>query len=120
MLDEVEHLKFNDNKLDFFEVRQIETGAKIEQMPLPKASCETIEFVYLHIPAENDSDQVNQEIQVLIDQAQLPENQVRIADNLNDAHPLIKKTFGHRLLNFRIYQRICRFVCVHGFGAAFR
>jgi hypothetical protein len=47
--------------------RRIETGAKVEQTPLPKATDETTEFVFLYVPTVNGSDKVNQEIQAMID-----------------------------------------------------
>ncbi len=72
--------------------RRIETGAKIKPTPLPKATGETKEFVYLYVPAQDGPDKIHSEIQAMIDREDLPENQIRIAANFDDAHPLVKKT----------------------------
>lgn len=72
--------------------RRIETGAKIQPTSLPKATNETKEFVHLYVPAEDGSDKVSPEIQAMIDREELLENQIVIADDLDDSHPLIQKT----------------------------
>ena len=71
--------------------RRIEAGAILAPTPLPKAKETTVEFVYLYM-LDDSSSRVNQEIQIMIDQENLPENQIKIADNFDDAHPLVKKT----------------------------
>lgn len=54
--------------------RRIETGAKIQPTPLPKATAETKEFVYLRVPADDGSDRVSPEVQAMIDREELSEN----------------------------------------------
>ena len=72
--------------------RRIETGAKIEPASLPKTTTETTEFVFLYVDVLDGSDKFHQEIQAMIDREDLPENQIKIADDLENAHPLVKKT----------------------------
>lgn len=72
--------------------RRIETGAKINKPPLPETSKKTTDFVYLRISSPDSSDRVSGEIQSKIDAEYLPENLIKISDNLDDAHPLVKKT----------------------------
>lgn len=70
--------------------RRIETGASIAPTPLPEATDKTREFIYFSI--SDNSDKVSSEIQAKIDQADLPKNQIKIAADLVDAHPLVEKT----------------------------
>lgn len=72
--------------------RRIETGTKVTQTPLPAATKKTREFIYMNVPAADGTDRISEEIQAKIDQEDLPENQIKIADNLDDAHPLVIKT----------------------------
>lgn len=70
--------------------RRIETCARVEPTPLPEASETTTKSVYLYVP--NLTDEVNQDIQAKIDREVAPENQIKIADDLENAHPLVRKT----------------------------
>ena len=70
--------------------RRIETGAKIDRTPLPEASETATEFVFLYV--SDDPDKVSEEIQVKIDLEVLPENQIKIAEDLIADHPLVRKT----------------------------
>lgn len=70
--------------------RKIETGAKITPTPLPQATEKTRQFISFTVP--DDSDKVSSEIQAKIDQADLPENQIKIADDFVNVHPLVEKT----------------------------
>jgi hypothetical protein len=72
--------------------RRIETGAKIEPMPLPKASDKTGRYVYINAVTDDDIIKLSPEILTIVNQEALAENQIKIADNFNDAHPLITKT----------------------------
>lgn len=72
--------------------RRIETGETIKPTPLPKATSETKEFVYLNVPVSDGSNKVDPEIQAMIDHEDLPENQIKIAEDFEDAHPVVKKT----------------------------
>lgn len=72
--------------------RRIETGSKITKTPLPKSTKKTREYIYMNVPAADGPGRVSDEIQAKVDQEDLPENQIKIADNLDDAHPLVIKT----------------------------
>lgn len=69
--------------------RRIETGAKIAPTPLPPADEKTTRFVFLSV--SDESDRVSAEVQAKIDFEDKPENQIKIAKHLSDAHPLVKK-----------------------------
>lgn len=71
--------------------RRVETGAVIKPTSLPEATEATVEFVHLYLPADG-SDKISSEIQEMIDQEALPENQIKIAEGFDNAHPLVKKT----------------------------
>jgi len=70
--------------------RRIETGAKIAPTPLPAATNETRRFIYFTV--SDGSDKVSGEVQAKIDRESLPENQITIAEDLTDTHPLVEKT----------------------------
>lgn len=72
--------------------RKIETGAKIKPTPLPKATDNTKQFVFVNMITEDDIVKHSPEIQELVDKEELPENQLNIAEDFNDAHPLVIKT----------------------------
>lgn len=72
--------------------RRIETGAKIKPIPLPKTTDKTEEFVYINMITEDDIVRLSPEIQEMVDQEELPENQIKISEDFSGAHPLIIKT----------------------------
>ena len=72
--------------------RRIEIGAKIKQTPLPKATDKTKQYVYINMITEDDIVKLSPEIQKLVDKEDLPENQLNVAEDFNDAHPLVIKT----------------------------
>lgn len=72
--------------------RRIETGAKIKQTPLPKATDKTKQYVYINMITEDDVVKLSPEIQELVDKEDLPENQIKVAEDFKDAHPLVLKT----------------------------
>lgn len=72
--------------------RRVETGANVEPTSLPAATDATVKSVHLYVPSEDGSNKIDSEIQAMIDREELPENQIRIAAELENAHPLVKKT----------------------------
>lgn len=72
--------------------RRIETGAMIKPTPLPKATDKTKQYVYVNMITEDDIIKLSPEIQELVDKEDLPENQIKIAENFSNAHPLVIKT----------------------------
>lgn len=72
--------------------RRIETGTNIKPTPLPKTTDKTKEHIYIRMITEDDIVKFSLEIQELMNQEYLPENQIKIAKNFNDAHHLILKT----------------------------
>jgi hypothetical protein len=72
--------------------RRIETGAKIEPTPLPKATDKTEIYAYINAITDDDIVKLSPEVQAIVDKEALAENQIKIADNFNDAHQLVIKT----------------------------
>lgn len=72
--------------------RRIETGAKIKPTPLPKANDKTKQYVFVNMITEDDIVKLSPEIQELVDKEDLLENQIKIAEDFNDAHPLVIRT----------------------------
>lgn len=65
--------------------RKIETGAKIKPAPLPKATDNTKQYVFVNMITEDDIVKRSPEIQELADKEALPEIQIKLID----AHPVI-------------------------------
>ena len=71
--------------------RRKETGKKVKTALLPAANERTVQTVYLSRRVVTASDPTPSEIQTLIEKEHLPENQIRIAKDLENAHPLVER-----------------------------
>lgn len=72
--------------------RRIETGADIKPVPLPAPTDKTVRFIFINHLADEDAKRISSQIQAKIESEDLPEKQIKIADTLSDAHPLVEKT----------------------------
>ena len=71
--------------------QKLKAGAAIKPAALPKLRETTKEFVYVSRISKEDAVMVSDDVQSLVDKEFLPENKVEIAENFENAHPLILK-----------------------------